>query len=61
MKGGGSNIFNINIDASGIIATSDRDKERFANELSEILMRKLNREFGGRMGGSPFSSMGGWG
>jgi hypothetical protein len=61
MKGGGGNTFNINIDASGIIATSDRDKERFANELSEILMRKLNREFGGRMGGSPFSSMGGWG
>ena len=61
MKGGGGNTFNINIDASGIIATSDRDKEKFANELSEILMRKLNREFGGRMGGSPFSSMGGWG
>jgi len=44
--GGVGNTFNINIDVSGIVATSDQAKREFADEISRAIMRDVSDKIG---------------
>jgi hypothetical protein len=49
------NTFNFNIDVSGMIASNDKEKEKFAKELSIIIEAQMRQKMVGVMSNVPGS------
>ena len=52
------NTFNFNIDVSGMIASNDKEKEKFAKEMSVIISEQIQKKMVGTMSNAP--GIGSW-